>query len=709
MATLSTLELRCFGAPTARLDGRDPPPDVLWRKHLALLIYLALSPNRTRARDHLVGLLWPEKPEKDARHSLNEAVRRLRQSLGDDRLISRPDSVTLHDVGLEVDALRFLAMADRDPADALGLYTADFLEGLTIDDAPTLEEWVSAERERFRARAMALLLDSGEKDLAACLFVDAQGAARRMLSSHPFHEPAARLLMRAAALSGDAAGALATYREFSDRLSQGLGEKPSRELAALAERVRQNTWRPTAMRRAEAEPPLVGRAQAHADAFATMERGLTEGSQTLLISGAPGMGRTRLLGECAARLMLEGATVATARPLANDTDVKWSTLRLLVRSGLGQMPGLVGAAPDALAVLAAVAPDIGTKGPAVEPRDAAQVAAALSAALRSAAEEQPVGIAIDDAHYADQATLSALAGAMERLPDARVTLLLAVPEPVDNSSADLLHLRGAIGRSLPGATVRLDPLSETDLGELTRHLAPWCADPSQQHRLTRRLAAETSGNPFFAVTLLRGFERLATLREDFVAWPRPQVTFDTPLPFTLPDLVGTAIAARLVELDARAQGVLAAATIGGLAFDLDLIAALTHVSRLEVEDSLVAAERRHLVVFDGDRYAFAAPLIADVVRRECLTAGQRRSMARRAAELLESRGDLESRVLRVELLSRADGGPETFGAALGLAREARAVGAARATSRAIAAAERAAGKTPTEEQRKMIEDLRAAR
>src|ERR1051326_2178890 len=105
MPKLPTLELRCFGPPSARGAGDDPPPEVLWRKHLALLIYLALSPNRTRSRDHLVGLLWPEKAEKDARHSLNEALRRLRLTLGEDRLLSHGEAIELNDRFLKVDAL----------------------------------------------------------------------------------------------------------------------------------------------------------------------------------------------------------------------------------------------------------------------------------------------------------------------------------------------------------------------------------------------------------------------------------------------------------------------------------------------------------------------------------------------------------------------------------------------------------------------------
>ncbi len=68
---------------------------MLRRKHLALLIYLALSPNRRRTRVHLVGVLWPEIGEAQARHSPNEAIRRLRAHLGAARVESDGDSVSI--------------------------------------------------------------------------------------------------------------------------------------------------------------------------------------------------------------------------------------------------------------------------------------------------------------------------------------------------------------------------------------------------------------------------------------------------------------------------------------------------------------------------------------------------------------------------------------------------------------------------------------
>ena len=64
-----------LGPIEVTLDGGPAPADLLWRKNLALLIYLARSPRRTRSRDHLVGLLWGDRSETAARHSLSEALR----------------------------------------------------------------------------------------------------------------------------------------------------------------------------------------------------------------------------------------------------------------------------------------------------------------------------------------------------------------------------------------------------------------------------------------------------------------------------------------------------------------------------------------------------------------------------------------------------------------------------------------------------------
>src|SRR2546426_1429061 len=96
-----------LGPARVTLDGAPAPPELLWRKHLALLIYLARSPRRARTREHLLGLLWADRDERQARHSLSEALRVLRRSLGQERVLTDVDQVRLADDAVALDCDRF--------------------------------------------------------------------------------------------------------------------------------------------------------------------------------------------------------------------------------------------------------------------------------------------------------------------------------------------------------------------------------------------------------------------------------------------------------------------------------------------------------------------------------------------------------------------------------------------------------------------------
>ena len=86
MSRSAGVHCRVLGPVQVTVTGADAPPELLWRKHVALLVYLARSPRRRRTREHLVGLLWSDRDEKQARHSLSEALRVFRRVLGDDQV-----------------------------------------------------------------------------------------------------------------------------------------------------------------------------------------------------------------------------------------------------------------------------------------------------------------------------------------------------------------------------------------------------------------------------------------------------------------------------------------------------------------------------------------------------------------------------------------------------------------------------------------------
>src|SRR5258706_14809600 len=101
--TLGTLEVT--------LDGADAPSKLRWKKTIALLLYFARSPKRRCTREQLIGLLWPDTDDDAARQSVREAIRVVRQYVGEGLLTTAGDVVQLIDgvVELDTDQLEQLA------------------------------------------------------------------------------------------------------------------------------------------------------------------------------------------------------------------------------------------------------------------------------------------------------------------------------------------------------------------------------------------------------------------------------------------------------------------------------------------------------------------------------------------------------------------------------------------------------------------------
>jgi hypothetical protein len=250
-------------------------------------------------------------------------------------------------------------------------------------------------------------------------------------------------------------------------------------------------------------------------------------------------------------------------------------------------------------------------------------------------------------------------------------------------------LRAEIGRSLPGLEVRLEPLSPAETRQLVFQRSGWCANDEERERLARRVFFETSGNPFLVTTLLRALADASPFRAEVLSWPPPGGTDDSPLPISVPQLARRAITASIAGLNQPTQRVLQAVTIGAAAIDVELVEALTGLPRAAVEDALAALEHARLVTFEGDRYTIAAPLIAQVVLAEWLLPGERHVLRDHAITALDSRSDVPSRLLRVQLMALDRPGAPAFDEAIALAKEAIAAGTRRTAYQALAAARRA--------------------
>ena len=360
----SVIRCRLLGPVEITADGGPAPPELLWRKHLALLIYLARSP-RGRTRDHLVGLLWPEKQEPQARHSLNEALRVLRRAVGEDAVQSDARQVQVEPAALDLDTERFESLAGAGKwRDAANLVEGDFLEGFGVPGASDFEDWLRQEREAWRRLGVQALTRAAGESLVAGAVQEAAGFARRALSLDRLAEGAVRALMKGLAISGDRAAALAEFEGLSAGLLESSGAAPEAETVALAERIRRGRgWNlgPDAREAANAysrRAPLVARGDdlGHLLQAWTACREQKRAS-VAIIEGDSGTGKTRLLEELLERARLDRAAVAAVRAVEADSTEPFATLVGLARGGMLDMPGLSSATPQSLGVLAARIPE----------------------------------------------------------------------------------------------------------------------------------------------------------------------------------------------------------------------------------------------------------------------------------------------------------------------------------------------------------------
>jgi DNA-binding SARP family transcriptional activator len=255
------IELRTLGAIEVVADGVVAPPDLLWRKNLALLVYLARSPRRSRSREHLMGLLWGDRPEAAARRSLSQALYVLRQHLGEAAIEARGGVVHLDAGALRFDCDQFGAYAaEGDWGAAAALVAGEFLEGFAVPDATEFETWLAAERAAWRRRGVEALVRQAEALLARGDVAGATVLAERAVVLSPTSDAAVRALMLGQALAGDRAGALAAYDVFATTLREEVATTPETETERLAERVRRERgyWRSRAeacsVRRASPRP-----------------------------------------------------------------------------------------------------------------------------------------------------------------------------------------------------------------------------------------------------------------------------------------------------------------------------------------------------------------------------------------------------------------------------------------------------------------------
>ena len=589
------LSIALLGPPVVEVDGR--PLQVDTRKATALLAYLAIE-GRALRRDTIASLLWPDNDPERARSALRRTLSTLRTALGGRWLETDRDLVSLGGQGiwLDVAELRSLVAGcdthGHGPTEtcarcleplraAAALDRGPFLSGFSLRDSAEFDDWQQLATDAL-GRELAGALDRLADALAASGdHAHAIATARRRLALDPLHEPAHRRLIQVYAASGERSAAVEQYRECVRMLDRELGVRPLDETTALYHAVLEGTYAagpvvPPPAPQAEHERPsaLVGRDR-ELDALREAYRSVGPDGRLAVLVGEAGIGKTRLGRELLAEVAAAGGAAVSAPCFQEEAELAYGVVSRLLRDALA-----AGGPPQDgswwVAEVSRLLPELGPPPARAVDSTAAQVRlyeAVCELLLHALGDAPPGALFVDDAQWADEASLGLLLFLAHRLGGRPLLLVVSwqpeavAPEhPVGRLLADARRDRAA-------QVLTLGRLTSDDVTELV-------GARGRNGELGSRLHRESGGLPFFVVEYL---DALGREESDAADWP---------VPGGIRELLGS----RLAALGELAAQVAAAAAVLGRSFDPDTLRDASGRSDEEVVLAVEELEARGVLV-----------------------------------------------------------------------------------------------------------------
>ena len=453
---------------------------------LAVAVYLCVRAGDRIARDEVVEIFWPDTELTKGRHSLRQILYRLRQKgfvLDEDG-----GELYLDPARVDCDARDALREAWPESAEPSMIEdSGEFLPGFAREISVRFRGWLDATRSRIAAQYRSAALLQLAEARREGRWADMERWARLVLRADPLNETATM----ARAESEVMAGSKAVAMEILDQYVEELGDRSGQiALPATMLRKRISERRTEWGGRGGREIALVGRQEAMNQLTEMIESASAGNGGSLLVCGAPGVGKTRLCNEVRAFADLTGFRTLIVRVPTTATQQPMSTI-LSLTPLLLETRGAAGSSPVAMRLLrSAISPDRPsetTHSPTTTTTE--ELTWALSNVLQAISHEAKLFIHLDDLHNCDTQSLEivrSLAPAAEAL---RVIWLATsrnsrpFPERMNESPS-------SFGR------ITLQPLTRADSITLARAYSS-VGSQVQPDEYLEEIARISGGNPLF--------------------------------------------------------------------------------------------------------------------------------------------------------------------------------------------------------------------
>lgn len=356
----------------------------------------------------------------------------------------------------------------------------------------------------------------------------------------------------------------------------------------------------------------------------------------VLLSGEPGVGKTRLATELMQAVQSLGAPVLRGGCYEYEATTPYlpfvEALRDWVHAtGAEQLRVTLG---DTAPEIVKLAPEIETKlgalpaSPPLSPNEERlRLFDHIARVLRNIAAPRGLVLFLDDLHWADRGTIHLLHYLLRHLRGDRVMLLGAYREVELDRAHPLAAALIDWNREHLATRLSLSRLSRGDTGAL---VAALFGQESISDEFVQGLFRETEGNPFFIEEVVKSLIEQGQIYRENNQWQRKQIA-----DLAIPQSVKEAIGRRLSRLTENCVDALRTAAALGKIFPFVELRAVVATNEDQLLDALDEANAAQLLRTDAnDTFAFTHDKIREVLYEE-LNPIRRRRLHQRIGEGLE--------------------------------------------------------------------------